>query len=233
VLVPWSSASSKCTALVCIPWAGAGAAPFRSWAPALEYAAAVYGVRLPGRESRQREPLVTVLGEAVAMLTQEVIALNAPRVALFGMCSGALLAFETAKALQMSGRGDKLAHLLVASQVPPRALAKAPIEPGDDIARYIPESLRAKAEVLEVLLPILRADIMLVSNYSYSPSTPLSVPLTVLYGACDGLFGRAEADDWRSETTATTSFHEIADADHLFGGTAWLDLANSVRAILT
>ncbi len=42
--------------LFCFPWAGGGALPFRSWSSALEPAAFVVAVRLPGRESRASEP---------------------------------------------------------------------------------------------------------------------------------------------------------------------------------
>src|SRR3954464_277085 len=92
-LVPWSAGAGDGTALVCIPWAGAGATPFRAWAPVIGDVATVHGVRLAGRESRQPAPLPTALDQVVAELVRDLVVLGPPRVALFGQCSGAILAF--------------------------------------------------------------------------------------------------------------------------------------------
>ncbi|MFB8139383.1 thioesterase II family protein [Streptomyces parvus] len=235
-LVPWGAGKTtptrNSTALVCIPWAGAGATPFRPWGPVIDDVADVYGVRLAGRESRQTEPLPASLDEVVDELVAELVALDVPRVALFGQCSGALLAYRTAQRLRLSDDGPGLAHLLVASQLPPRVLADDGDESEDDLTRYVPEHLREEPELLEVLLPILAADMKLVSDYVHTPDAPLDVPLTVLHGACDDLLTRSEIDGWRHETTGRSTFHEIAGAGHLFGGASWLELAGAIRTAL-
>ncbi|MFI6683003.1 thioesterase II family protein [Streptomyces sp. NPDC050485] len=232
VLVPWSSAPGNNTALVGIPWAGAGATPFSAWGPVIDDAADVYGARLAGRESRQTQPPAASLAEAVAELAGELAALEAPRVALFGQCSGALLAYEVAKELHRSGNGPEVVHLLVGSQLPPRTLADRGVDAEQDLTRYVPEGLREEPELLAVLLPILAADMKLIADYAYAPGTPLDVPLTVFYGARDEELSRADVDGWRQETTGATDFREIADADHLFGGAAWLELARAIRTAL-
>ena len=48
-LICWNERSRADRALVCIPWAGAGAAPFRRWVPVLGNATRIYGVRFAGR----------------------------------------------------------------------------------------------------------------------------------------------------------------------------------------
>ncbi|MGW8363912.1 thioesterase II family protein [Streptomyces wedmorensis] len=231
-LIPWSTEIRNETALVCIPWAGAGATPFRAWGPVVGDAADVYGVRLAGRESRQTEPPGTVLADTVAELVREVTALGVPRVALFGHCSGALLAFELAHALRRSAGAPEVGHLLVASQLPPRAYAEAPVRSDDDLTRFVPEDLRSEPELLELLLPILAADMRLVSDYDHSASAPLDTRLTVVYGAEDEHLDRAAVDGWRAETTGAAELREVAGADHLFGGAAWPALAGCVRDAL-
>ncbi|MBY8884714.1 hypothetical protein K7472_07630 [Streptomyces sp. PTM05] len=218
---------------MCIPWAGAGATPFHAWGPVIGDAAAVYGVRLAGRESRQVEPPATSLADVVTELVEELSALGASRVALFGQCSGALTAFEVARALTSLGSGPELVQLFVASQLPPRVLADRRLDPSQDPARYVPEHLRGEPELMEVLLPILTADMELVAKYAYMPGAPLGVPLTAVYGELDDDLDRTVVDGWRHETTGETVVHEIAGADHLFGGAAWLDLARSVRSLLS
>ncbi|MEV0455743.1 thioesterase II family protein [Catellatospora methionotrophica] len=230
-LVPWGTAASADTALVCVPWAGAGATPFRTWAPVVT-SAAVYGVRMAGRENRRTEPMPAALGEVVDALAAELVALSTPRVALFGHCSGALVAFETARALRRQGRGPELVRLVVASQLPPVDVAGDGVDIARDIDQYVPAELRAEPELVEVLQPVIAADMRLVEDYGYQPDTPLTVPLTVLYGAADGRLSRAAVDGWRGETTGPTEIREIAGADHLFGGDAWLALAEAVAASL-
>lgn len=231
-LVRWGTGPGDGPALVCLPWAGSGAVPFRAWGPVLDGVAAVYGVRLAGRESRQTEPLAATLDEAVSALVDDLRTLDEPGVALFGQCFGAVLAFEAAKALRRADTGPEVVHLFVASQVPPSAIADAGGDPGDDLSRYVPEDLREEPEFLELLLPILRGDMALLDGYARGPETPLDVPLTVLYGEHDDLLGPAEVDGWRDETTGPVALHEVAGADHLFGGNAWPEVAGLIRDAL-
>jgi surfactin synthase thioesterase subunit len=194
--------------------------------------ATVHGVRMAGRESRRMEPMPTLLGDVVDALAAELAALHAPRVALFGHCSGALVAFETARALLRYDKGPELVHLVVASQLPPRDVADDPGDTERDLDQYVPDDLREEPELVELLRPIIAADMKLVAGYVYQPDTPLAVPLTVFYGAGDERLSRTAVDGWRRETTGRTDVHELAGADHLFGGDAWLALAEAVAATL-
>lgn len=232
-LVSWDAPARNDLALVCIPWAGAGAASFRSWIPVLGDVSTVYGLRLAGRESRRMEPLAATVSEVVSDIVAELVDLGVPRVALFGQCSGAVLAFELAKALAKSGHDIEVTHLLVASQLPPPDFAKADHEAEHDLTQYVPEKFREEPDFVELLLPVIAADISLVSRYVYEPGVFLAVPLTVMYGAHDNQLSRSQVDAWRLETTGPTNFCEIAGGDHLFGGDAWLRLAETVRAALT
>ncbi|MGC4900460.1 thioesterase II family protein [Micromonospora echinospora] len=231
-LVSWNAPASNDLALVCIPWAGAGAAPFRSWSAALADVATVYGLRLAGRENRRTEPPSTTIADVVAEVVAELADLGLPRVALFGHCSGALLAFELAKTLTDTDHGIEVTHLLVASQLPPPDFTTADVEAEQDLTQYVPEEFRGEPDFVELLLPIIAADIALMSDYVYQPGASLSVPVTVLYGAHDGDVNRAGLDPWRRETSGPTNFAEIAGGDHLLGGDAWPRLARAVREAL-
>jgi surfactin synthase thioesterase subunit len=227
LLVPWNAAADG-TALVCIPWAGAGAAPFRAWGRIVGDSATVYGVRLPGRESRHAERFALSMGTLVTELVDEIAALPVPRVALFGQCSGALLAFETAHALAHRSGTPRLVHLFAAAQLPPRAIAERGVSVDADLTRYVPAALRSEPEIVDVLLPILAADMGLVAGYQYTVGEMLDVPLTVFHGGDDGELTAADAAGWRDETRAGTEVCEIAGADHLFGGPAWSELARAI-----
>ncbi len=231
-LVCWGAPATSSLALVCIPWAGAGAAPFRAWSPVLGDTATVYGLRLPGRESRRDErPAQTaaeVVGEVVAELADRCVT----RVALFGQCFGAVLAFELAKALSHDGHGIEVSHLVVASQLPPPRFVEVDPEAERELLQYVPAHFRDEPDFVELLLPVIAADIGLVSRYVYRPTVALATPITVVYGAQDEQLSRARLDAWRRETTGPTTFREVAEGDHLFEGDAWLRLAEVVHAAL-
>ena len=239
-LVSWGAPATSSLALVCIPWAGAGAAPFRAWSPVLRDTATVYGLRLAGRESRRAEPPAETAAEVVGKVVAELADRCLTRVALFGQCFGAVLGFELAKALYHGGHDIEVSHLLVASQLPPPHFAEADLEAdpkagheaGHELLQYVPAHFRDEPDFVELLLPVIAADIGLVSRYVYRPGAALSTPITVIYGGQDDQLSRARLDDWRRETTGRTTFREVAEGDHLFGGDAWLQLAETVRAAL-
>jgi surfactin synthase thioesterase subunit len=235
-LVRWGARDANGTALVCLPWAGAGAGPFQSWGARLEGTAGVYGVRLAGRESRQAEPLPTSLAGMVDEILGDLAALPEPRVALFGLCSGALLAFELARALR-DRETPELAHLVVASQVAPRSLPdrEGGMALTDDklLERYLDEEIRAEPELVEIVLPILAADMRMVTGYTYHPAPPLGVPVTVVRGAEDDAVRPDELRGWREETSGPVELVELDAADHLFRGAAWPALADAVRDALS
>ena len=83
--------------LVCVPYAGAGVAPFQGWADMLADDVEMVCVRLPGRENRLHErprsdwPMLTE--EFGAALVADV----SPPYVLFGHSMGGMLAYETAR----------------------------------------------------------------------------------------------------------------------------------------
>src|SRR5205085_1447895 len=80
----------------CAPYAGAGVAAFAPWADRLARSVELAVVRLPGRESRLREPFCVSLDEAADRAAAEITAFTDLPCALFGHSMGALLAFELA-----------------------------------------------------------------------------------------------------------------------------------------
>ena len=220
---------------MCIPWAGAGAAPFRRWAAALGDDAVIYGARLPGRESRLAEPHKRTVTAIVEELSADVGRLPHERVALFGHCSGALIAFELARALRSEGTRD-VSHLLVASQLPPRlvtATDSRELEIEERIIRQdVVGTFAAEPELLELMLASVAADMHAVATYDYEAAEPLSMPIAVFVGAEDEHIRVADVGGWGDETAGPVTVREVAGADHLFRDSAWPTLAEAVRSAL-
>jgi len=230
-LVAFKPRSTDNPALICVPWAGAGAAPFRSWAPVFETVASVYGVRLPGRESRIDDPLVDDVDSLVKGIVADIAELGSRPIFLFGHCSGALLAYEAARAL-----GPQVAGLIVASQLPPaeaaRTAAHELASPALLDERYLSNDLAGDPEMRAMALEILEADIRAVSGYRYIPGL-VNAPITVFHGTNDREIQIAELDDWISESSISAAIHEVPEADHMFTGAAWIALAEKIAAGLT
>jgi surfactin synthase thioesterase subunit len=59
------------------------------------------------------------------------------------------------------------------------------------------------AEFMEIMLPIVRADLAACADYRYRPEAPLACPVTALGGADDDTFDQSELLDWREVTSAS------------------------------
>lgn len=194
--------------LFCLPYAGGGAALYRGWAAALPAAIEVCAVQLPGRETRWREPPFT----RMAPLIEALAAVLAPYLdrpfALFGHSMGALIAFEAARRLRgPSGLGP--VHLMVAAhrapQLPPvaapcHALPDAALKERLITFNGTPAEVLANAELMALLLPLVRSDFELVETYTFADAPLLDCPLTAMGGADDAETSKEALDAWRAVT---------------------------------
>lgn len=200
--------------LFCLPHAGAGVAAYRDWPARLAPAVEVVPVRLPGRETRRREPLAHSVAELVADLAPPLLAAAHGPFALFGHSMGALVSYELAHALCTAGRPP--VHLVVSGQQAPHL--PAPGEdvhalPDDELVEHVtelsgtPREVLAYPGMLEYLLPIMRADFELCETYEHTPRPPLDVPITALAGADDEICTGDALTAWQELTTAAATAH--------------------------
>jgi medium-chain acyl-[acyl-carrier-protein] hydrolase len=178
--------------LFCLPFAGGGASAYHGWPQAFPEDMEIRAVQLPGREWRMREPRFTsavALAQAIADALDPY--LDRP-FALFGYSMGALLAFETARALRRRGRRLP-AHLFLAAMRAPHVPSIVPPLarlPQDQLLRevrryYQPPEDTFIPELLELFLPVLRDDMALVDDYAYYAEPPLSCAIDAYAGAND------------------------------------------------
>jgi surfactin synthase thioesterase subunit len=69
--------------------------------------------------------------------------------------------------------------------------------------------------MLELVLPILRADFRLCSSYVYRPEPPLDVPIVAFAGTHDRDAGADKMREWEQQTSADFAMRVI-DGDHFF-----------------
>ena len=199
--------------LFCFPHAGGGTTGYRSWLPTLPTRIELQAVRLPGRESRLREPLNTDLKTVVAEIVR-ALPTDKP-FAFFGHSMGSLLAFETVRMLRKLGRPTP--QLLFVSARP------APnLPPADSALHHLPDPLFIEriqqrydaipamvlqsAELLELVRPILRADFTLIETYQYRDQPGIPCPIVALGGLQDTPTQESLAA-WRAHTSAEINLH--------------------------
>jgi surfactin synthase thioesterase subunit len=217
--------------LFCLPYAGGGAAVYQRWRAAAPTRLQVCPVELPGRGMRLRETpyrrldllvegLIDALGEA----------LDRPY-ALFGHSLGGLVGFELAMALRDRGL-RRPEHLIVAGTAAPGTpLGLPPVHEASDAdlrARLVtlngtPRELLDDAELMELMLPTVRADFAVLETYGYRERPPLAVPVTVLGGTGDRVVPPATLSGWRRHSTGTTRLR-LFPGDHFFVHSAGSDV---------
>ena len=210
--------------LFCLPHAGSGSAAFYRWKRELSSTVDVCPILLPGRETRVRE---NSLLDAVALVQELLVStrqfLDLP-FAFFGHSMGSLLAYEWAVQLAennlpaplclfVSGRDS--VHLPLPYPDIHRLSDEAFV--GELQRRYggTPDNLLADAELRELFLPILRADLSLVETYRRGPKIMLNCPILACAGFDDGSVSSVGLEAWRTLTTGNFSTRRFI-GDHFY-----------------
>lgn len=208
--------------LLCFAYAGGSAWIFRTWAQQLPETIEVCAIELPGRGKRMAEPVLNSVTSIIETLGPELFPyLNLP-FACFGHSLGALIAFELCRWLRGNAQLPPLHLWVSASQAPHLPAERAPLHilPDTDfvneLKRYkgTPESILNNAEMMALVLPILRADFTVLETYKYQPSEPLTFPITGLWGQQDTIVNQAQVAAWSIHTQNFSL--EAIDGDHFF-----------------
>ncbi|MFJ9536542.1 thioesterase II family protein [Streptomyces sp. NPDC101225] len=198
--------------LVCFPHAGGSATAFKDLAQRLPAGFDVLCVQYPGRQDRyHEEPFTAVapLVEAVAAeLAGEIAAAPGRPYALFGHSMGALLAFETARVLAGRGELPQPRRLFLSGRGGP-ATGRVPYHLFDDsdvladVRRLggTDQAMLEDPDLLELVLPALRADYRALGTYRWQGGAPLATPVTALTGDSDPMMSVEDADTWQAHTS--------------------------------
>ena len=216
--------SSPDLRLFCFPYAGGGASIYRAWPTRLTTNLEVFAVQLPGRESRLSEAPFDSLPRLVTALADVIAPYTNGRYAFFGHSFGALLGFELARELRKRSHGMPVCLFASGRQAPRRPEPDPPLHrlPDTEFARAvhrrynaIPQFVFDEPELLQLLLPALRADLSMAETYAYSDEAPLDCTICAFGGELDHRLTKADLDAWRDETCGESSVR-MFPGDHFF-----------------
>lgn len=209
--------------LFCFPYAGGSSAIYRPWTRLIHPDIEVVPAALPGREGRLQEPAFTRLEPLVETLTREIFPYLDRPFAFFGHSMGAVISFELARRLRAE-HGIEPEHLFVSGRRAPQLSEKDPEihnlpEPEfiAEVARLngTPQEVLEHAELMEMLIPMLRADFSVCYTYDYVSGAPLTCSLTALGGTKDEAADHAKLEGWCAQTTGRCRIRML-EGDHFF-----------------
>ena len=222
--------------LFCFPFAGGGSAIFRTWSAALDKAIEVVAIEPPGRLGRIEERPISDVDEFVDKLVFEMRGLLDRPFAFFGHCLGGLTMYETARRLIHSTK-HRPCHLFVSGARPPDQIDDSgpfeerltrdlmnlaefrinvpPFAQPDDVFSQIIRRFNIEAtdqmldnpELRGIMLPVIRAEFRMASNYEYESEPPWDIPITCFAAQDDPYVSRRHALAWGYFTDARLQVH--------------------------
>jgi len=205
----------KVARLFCFPFAGGGAAAYFRWPGLILSGVEVVRIHLPGRETRLKEPLFERLALLVETLSAELLHWMDGPFAFYGHSMGALLAFELARTLRR--KYDLLPIHLFASgfrapQLSPSDSPFSHLPDAEFIQRVnqwggLPDLVVQNEELMQIFLPILRADFKIIESYIYNEEAPLACPISAFGGLSDPKVDREKIIAWKMQTSKEFTAH--------------------------
>ena len=180
-------------------------------------------VQLPGRENRLCESPYTDIRPLAETLAGQIQLYAQKPFALYGHSMGALLAFELARVLQRQNAPMPLTLFLAAHRAAHLSPRRAPIYalPREELIRALhrmggmQEEVAQDQELLDLLLPILRADLTLCDLYGFAPDTQLDCPFQLYAGRDDMEVPPEDMESWSEHSTQSSSLR-IFPGGHFF-----------------
>jgi medium-chain acyl-[acyl-carrier-protein] hydrolase len=217
--------------LFCFPYAGGSTSTFKSWQEGLPDSVEVSAVQLPGRGGRLSEAPFQHLPEMVEALAGALSPLFDKPFAFFGHSMGALIGLELCRWLRRE-RDTMPVHLFVsgrrAPQLPELESPTYNLPESEFVQRLrilngTPQGVLDHPELMQLMIPLLRADFSVCETYEYRTELPLNCPLTVFGGIQDVEVPHEQLQAWREHTKSTFSLR-MFPGDHFFLNPAQPDI---------
>lgn len=225
--------------LFCFPHGGGGPQIYRDWGKGLPDDIEVFALNFPGRGSRRKEAPITAMDELAAAIIDALRNYLDKPFAFFGHSVGALICFEVARQMRNEGLSMPIRVCVSAHKAPHDSQEEAAMYrlPDDELLEAIrklglvPDDALENDELVEFILPPLKADFQVSETYQYVKDLPLPVPLTALGGREDHIVSAQDLQAWEAYTSDdfTISMYE---GDHFYTETQQQALLDQLAALL-
>lgn len=209
--------------LFCFPYAGGSSLIFRSWSNSLPITIEVCALEFPGRGNQTRSAPFTRLEPLVSAIAAALVPHLDKPFAFFGHSMGGLVSFEVTRLLR-SEYSLSPVHLFVSARRPPQIPNPDPpihtlpeAEFVEELRRLkgTPEAVLQNVELMQLLIPTLRADFAVLETYIYAREAPLECPIAAFGGLQDQEADIQELEAWRQQTIAFFSL-QMLPGNHFF-----------------
>ncbi len=243
-MTPWIFGGRITTAarcrLFCLPHSGSGASQFAPWQRLLPAALDLCPIQLPGRENRFRDTPFYRIDRIVDSLTPALETfLDRPYI-LYGYSVGALIAFELARQLRRKKFAPPVALFALARSAPHVLQTNPPLrhlpdneflaEVGHRYGGMAPAILQNR-ELMELILPALRADITALETYVCREEEPLDCSIHAYGGTSDASVTQEDLGAWRLHTKSSFDL-ELLNGDHFFVRNHQQAILESISALI-
>jgi surfactin synthase thioesterase subunit len=211
--------------LFCLPYAGGSAAVYKYWKQYLHDRIELFPIELAGRGSRIGEPFYGSVEEALEDIHRIIISnLEEQPYALFGHSMGSVLVYELAYRIKELGHPYPV-HMFISGRYPPGFVSKKKVlydlpdkEFVDEVFKLggTPKEVLKSNELMELFLPILRADFRITDTYRHiEKNTKLDCDISVLWGKREKGATIFDVAKWHDYTSKSCKIH-MFDGDHFF-----------------
>ncbi len=220
-VVPKPNPNAQLT-LFCFPYAGGSAHTFMKWVNTLSDNVELVIIQAPGRGARMLEPLYSSMEPLIAELTKQITPLLYKPYVFFGHSLGSRIAFELMNQSQKLGYPLPKQFIASGSRSPQDLCMKAPIYrlPRDEFIDELrklngtPQSILENSELMELVLPLLKADFEIADTYSYKGNIKFNCPINV-FGGKEDTISIEQLNNWGSFFTQKNTV-TMLDGDHFF-----------------
>ena len=190
--------------LICFPYAGGSASTFLPWIKSLPDNVELIIVQAPGRGSRIGELAYSDMQALIGDLIKNIPSiLNKPYI-LFGHSLGSRIAFELMNQLKILNYALPQHFIASGSRGPHHKCTKESIYnlPHDEFIEELkslngtPQSVLENKELMELFLPLLKADFEIADRYCYKGEVRLNCPISVFGGEYDVDICLSKLNSW-------------------------------------
>lgn len=207
---------------------------FSHWPANLPHNVEMMAVSAPGHGARWQETALADIDELVCILSDAIGGYIDKPFVFLGHSMGALICYELSRKVRRKYGVLPQELFVVACSAPdvPGSLSIAHLPDSEFLIEVnklggVADEILNNQQLIQLLLPTLRADALLTENYRYQPEPPLPCSVTVYAGIDDPLAPPSLVGCWSKHTTRRFAFH-VFPGGHFFLGSSEPDFLRSL-----